>query len=309
LNPVKDEKEEGSMFAQVIAGVDGKPGGRDAALLASKLVAPDGQLTLVHVHAAENNFRGVNYANGVRHDSLDLSAKERSATEVDAQVAAVGARSVGAGLHSFAEEHDADLLVVGSSSHGPVGRLLLGDHMRASLEGAPCAVAVAPHGYAEHPRPFATVGVAYDGSPESEAALALAREIAGEHRSKITALTATSMPTYSYGAMVAIDWNGVMEDLEREARARLDALGDVQGRVVREVATEALAEFGAEVDLLVVGSRGYGPARRMLFGSTSEYLARHAPCPLLVLSRGVEAHLEAHREPSQTPAGASTARV
>jgi nucleotide-binding universal stress UspA family protein len=278
------------MFTQVIAGVDGKPNGRDAALLASKLVAPDGQLTLVHVHADENDFRGVNYANGVRHDSLDLSAKERSATGVDAEVASVGARSVGAGLHRFAEEHDADLLVVGSSSHGPVGRLLLGDHMRASLEGAPCAVAVAPHGYSEHPKPLATVGVAYDGSAESEAALAVAREVAAQNRAKIAALSVVSLPTYSYGAMVAIDWNQIMEDLEHDARARLDALDGVEGQVVRSVTTEALAEFGGEVDLLVVGSRGYGPARRMVLGSTSAYLARHAPCPLLVLGRGVEAH-------------------
>jgi nucleotide-binding universal stress UspA family protein len=263
------------MFSQVIAGVDGKPSGRDAALLASKLVSPEGQLTLVHVHGDESDFPelGGNYTQRVRQASLELLAKEQTATAVDARLEVVGARSVGAGLHYLAEQRDVDLLVVGSSSRGAIGRLLLGDHMRASLEGAPCAVAIAPHGYAEHPSPIATVGVAYDGSPESEAALALAREVAGENRSKIAALSVISLPTYSYGAMVAIDWNQIMDDLEREARARLDGLADVQGRVVRGVATEALAEFGEEVDLLVVGSRGYGPARRMLFGSTSGYLA------------------------------------
>lgn len=38
-------------------------------------------------------------------------------------------------------------------------------------------------------------------------------------------------------------------------------------------------------DLLVVGSRGYGPAQRLFHGSISSYLVRHVACPLLVLPR------------------------
>jgi nucleotide-binding universal stress UspA family protein len=49
---------------------------------------------------------------------------------------------------------------------------------------------------------------------------------------------------------------------------------------------EELAAFGDEVDILVVGSRGYGPVRRLVLGSTSDYLERHARCSLLVLPRG-----------------------
>ena len=48
---------------------------------------------------------------------------------------------------------------------------------------------------------------------------------------------------------------------------------------------EELVAFGDEVELLVVGSRGYGPVRRMMLGSTSMHLARAARCPLLVLPR------------------------
>ena len=51
------------------------------------------------------------------------------------------------------------------------------------------------------------------------------------------------------------------------------------------LAGEELAAFGEHVDLLVVGSRGYGPVRRLVLGSTSEYLERHARCSLLVLPR------------------------
>jgi hypothetical protein len=52
---------------------------------------------------------------------------------------------------------------------------MLGDDTRSALNGAPCAVAIAVRGYAEHPRPLVTIGVGYNDTPESEAALALAR--------------------------------------------------------------------------------------------------------------------------------------
>ena len=51
------------------------------------------------------------------------------------------------------------------------------------------------------------------------------------------------------------------------------------------LAGEELAAFGDQVDILVVGSRGYGPVKRLVLGSTSAYLQRHARCPLLVLPR------------------------
>ena len=46
-----------------------------------------------------------------------------------------------------------------------------------------------------------------------------------------------------------------------------------------------LARLGGEVDLLIVGSRSYGPMHRMFLGTTSTYLTRHLGCPLLVLPR------------------------
>ena len=40
--------------------------------------------------------------------------------------------------------------------------------------------------------------------------------------------------------------------------------------------------------LLFIGSRGYGPLRRVLLGSVSSKLVRAAPCPLLVRPRGLQ---------------------
>ena len=50
-----------------------------------------------------------------------------------------------------------------------------------------------------------------------------------------------------------------------------------QGREATELALQ-----GVDLDLLVVGSRGYGPLRRTLVGSVSDELVRTAPCPVLV---------------------------
>jgi Universal stress protein family len=50
-------------------------------------------------------------------------------------------------------------------------------------------------------------------------------------------------------------------------------------------AAEELALYGASLDLLVIGSRGYGPVGRLVHGSTSRQLARAARCPVLVLAR------------------------
>jgi nucleotide-binding universal stress UspA family protein len=48
---------------------------------------------------------------------------------------------------------------------------------------------------------------------------------------------------------------------------------------------EELATMAEHLDLLVVGSRAYGPSGRLLSGSTSMGLARRVACPLLVVPR------------------------
>src|ERR1019366_3328105 len=170
-----------AMFKNVLVGVDGRPNGRDAIALASRLLDPTGKLTLAHVHSGQVHPLHAITPGLVaeeREASQKLLAAELAAADVDAELVAVEDATPGAGLHRRAEEQGADLIVVGSCSRGPVGRVMLGDDTRAALNGAPCAVAIAARGYSEHPIPLAKVGVAYNGSTESKDALALAREIA-----------------------------------------------------------------------------------------------------------------------------------
>jgi nucleotide-binding universal stress UspA family protein len=47
------------------------------------------------------------------------------------------------------------------------------------------------------------------------------------------------------------------------------------------------------LDLLICGSRGYGPARAVLLGGVSRRVASEAYCPVIVLARGAETGLGA----------------
>jgi nucleotide-binding universal stress UspA family protein len=265
------------MFENVLVGVDGRPYGRDAIALASRLKDPEARLTLAFVHSGS-------LAEDLE-DSSKLLEQERVATAVEADLVSVLAASPGRGLHEQVEKQDADLLVVGSCSHSSFGRAMLGDDTRAALNGAACAVAIASHGFAQRTESIARVGVAYNGSPESETALAVARQLAAATGASVHALEVVSLPSVAYAGIVAPAIGDTIDALLQEASARMQQLSGVEGRAAYGLTGEELAAFSDEVDLLVVGSRSYGPAKRLVLGSTSNYLERHARCSLLVLPR------------------------
>ena len=98
-------------------------------------------------------------------------------------------------LHDTATSARADLIVVGSSHRGPVGRVLLGSVAERLLSGAPCAVAIAPRGYAgRQSRRLQRIVVAFDGSPEAHLALSTACALAGRTRGSVRALTVIEPP-------------------------------------------------------------------------------------------------------------------
>jgi nucleotide-binding universal stress UspA family protein len=266
------------MFKNALVGVDGTPNGRDAIALAGRLIDPDGKLTLAHVHSGETAEELA--------ECEQLLEQERIRADVTGELLSVIGASPGRGLHQTAEELGADLLVVGSCRHGAFGRVMLGDDTRGALNGAPCAVAIASRGYAENLKPFARVGVGYNFSPESRAALEVARRLAAPTRASVFALEVLAITTYAYNGLVPVVMGEDMDARLKEASERLKELRGVQARAVCGLTGEELAAFGDEVDILVIGSRAYGPIRRLVLGSTSDYLERRARCSLLVLPRG-----------------------
>jgi nucleotide-binding universal stress UspA family protein len=240
------------MFERIVVGVDGRQGGEDALVLARLLARGSGRLVLVHAYPAEllaSRAAELDYERVVRDDARRLLA-EAEPPELPCTTVVVGDVFPGRALHTVAEEHGADLLVVGSCHRGPAGRILAGDVTRATLHGAPCPVAVAPRDFRQRAHRIRAIGVGSDDSPEARAAVALATALA--------------------------DGLG----------AALQVLRVPHGRH----AGHELSELSRHVDLLVAGSRRWGRAHRVLLGSTGERLTRHAACPVVLVPRPAPIH-------------------
>jgi nucleotide-binding universal stress UspA family protein len=284
------------MFENVVIGVDGGDGGHDAIALAKELAPPNAALTLGNVYGIGSaGGRAAALAMPLQAEaSAQLLARERTHAALDADAVSVYESSVGRGLHQLAEQRGADLLVIGSCRRGLLGRVLVGNDTIAALNGAPCAIAIAPAGYAATAHRLSALGVGCDGSAESEHALDAARELAARSGATIKALSVISLQSIPYGEPIPDNWPDIAKQLMDDELRRLRGLDDVEGDVSYGEPSEELASFGEGLDLLIVGSRSYGPLGRLFNGSTSNYLARRAHCPLLVLPRSAGRSSDAH---------------
>ena len=128
-------------------------------------------------------------------------------------------------------------------------------------------------------------------------ALDAARAIAARTGATIEPVLVLPLQSVPYGQPIEHRWSEVAKQLTAEDLARLGGGDDLEGQVIYGSPGEKLVGFSEEVDLLIVGSRSCGPAGRLLTGSTSDYLARHASCPLLVFPRSAD-QLPAARPPA-----------
>jgi nucleotide-binding universal stress UspA family protein len=279
------------MSSNILVGVDGHLGGRDAVALARQLTPQDGHLVLAHVYPLRGDppVRGYNDYEAAEYvHARDLLEAARDEAGVRAELRWSACTSAGRGLHELAETLGSDLLVVGSCGRGLFGRVMIGNDTRAALDGAPCSVAIAPAGYTDAAATIRRIGVGYDGSPDSKRAIEVGRTLARDFNASLAALEVVSFPAYALAGPGAGD-RASIDQLISDARDRIEAIGDVEPHGAYGQAAEELARWGETVDLLVVGSRGFGPVGRLVHGSTSRALANLARCPLLVLTRSCAA--------------------
>jgi nucleotide-binding universal stress UspA family protein len=285
LTVIVERFEEVAVFNDILVGVDGRQGGRDAIALASKLAALGASLALVHVYAPVWTW-GPGSETDPEHDEGDrLLRSERDAAGITAELVVCANSSPARGLHELAEQRGSDLIVVGSDRQALLGRVLLGDMARATFNGAPCAIAVAPRGYTQAGSTLHRIGVGYDGSPESRAALMAARELAGRHGAKVTALWVVALQDVREERPIPADWTKTAEVLVTRSLDELRQIEGIEADAVYGDPREELSRMSGQVDLLIVGARGYGPLGRLVHGSVSSHLFGHVSCPLLVLPR------------------------
>jgi nucleotide-binding universal stress UspA family protein len=284
------------VFRSVLVGYEGSERSEDALALGRALAGPAGTVTAacsywwqpLSARAAVRGHGGLQLRSGAEETLASLHGREGAVVRTVPAPGATPAQS----LLDLIDERDFDLVVVGSTHRGAAGRILAGTTADALLRGGPCPVAVAPLGYRDRaPDELGRIGVAFDGSGPARAALAAAHGLATELGAQLVVLEVFApVPVLAAGA---IGYGGVADECELRAAAReeLDAavagLGGaaaVAGELLEGDPGRRLAQRSADLDLLVVGSKGHGALGRVLLGSVSHHLMCDAPTPVLVMS-------------------------
>jgi nucleotide-binding universal stress UspA family protein len=288
---------------RIVIGYDGSDSGDDALALGSILSHATGATPdVVAVYPEENpigvgrvDAEWVAYMRDQAREITDAARRYLDRRGVAADYRVVGSGSAAHGLDDVAEADGAAMIVVGSSRRGARRRIAPGSTGERLLHGAGCPVAVAPRGMRDRPdEGVSRIGVAYVDTPEAREALRVATDLAQRTGAALRLYTVVAPRAEIFAPVVGRDAEeAFLENVRGRARAALDgavaSLPDgveageelLEGDVVDELA--ALDE--REVDLLVCGSRGYGPVRRVLLGGVSRRLIRRAACPLVVVPR------------------------
>lgn len=240
------------LYRKVVAGYEDNERGEDARVLAERVAERDG-----------GELKVINVEKGSPADTLQ----------------------------ALAESGEADLIVLGSTHHAAFGSVAPGSVAEHLLKGARCRLIIAPKGYSQgdHSQDrLRVVAVGYDGMAESQAALEEAAALAGKFGGSMKVIgVATPVPGMGAAAAQAgpeagPDFQTRLYDAVAELPSELRALPVIEHGDPVEKLLEA-AEVG--VDLLVLGSRGFGPVMRLLIGSVSSRVIRGAACPVMVVPR------------------------
>ena len=282
---------------KIVIGYDGSPQGEDALALGRALGEALDAVAAVAVvaHYPRHAPKGSDLDASVAEfcEPLFATAGERLGGLRVTERPIVD-ESPGRALYELADELNSTVIVIGSAHRGRLGQVILGSLGESMLSGSPCAVAVAPLGYAKGEEGLGRIGVAVDGSAQGWRALQGGAVLAEQAKVPIRVLTVEEPHHYVLGgALSPLSPEEYERYKEKESESILDeALERVPSEVTAErsllhgPASEALAEEAKDLDLLILGSRGYGPVKGALLGSVSAKLMKSAPCSVLVFPRG-----------------------
>jgi nucleotide-binding universal stress UspA family protein len=275
----------------IAVGLDGRQHDRDALALGARLqLALGGRLVLAHAIPPPPVGRlELEYAGQARQSGLELLARARTRTGAPSKTCLLETWPPAYALRRLAEDERANTVVLASSHRGAFERIVLGSTASHLLAHAPYAVAVAPVNYAEFaPSRISAVGLAYDVTPEADGALKVAAGVA----------RVLGVPLRLYHAIHAIPdgrgWDEYRRCMHEVAQAILDVglrtiPSDIKAtaRLLEGHTADVVANAARRdgIDLLYVGSRGYGPAREALFRGVAGGLLETSRCPLVIVPR------------------------
>ena len=296
------------MSGRIVIGYDGSDSGDDALTLGSMLAHATGETpVVVTVYPEEAPIGSIGrvdaewmvYLRENAQDTIACGQRFLQGRDVQAEYRVLGSGSAAHGLDDVAEAEGAEMIVVGSARRGARRRISPGSTGERLLHGAICPVAVAPRGFKDRPidQPVRRIGVSYLDTSEAREALKFATELAQRTGASLRLYSVVARRAETFAPIVGRDAEEAFLATVRETtQAALEAAvatvpegvsADwelLEGDVVDELS--ALDEH--EADLLVVGSRDYGPVRRVLLGGVARQLIRRAACPLVVVPRSTE---------------------
>ncbi len=285
-------------IARIAAAVDPHAEGRDAAALGATLAEATGaDLALVTIEPdLPLVVPGFDWQRARGETTAMLSETQnsiapRARTMIDTDL------SIPRGIERVVRRSQRDLLVVGSSPKAPDGAIWIGRRTRQLLHELECPLVVAARGFSARPKPrLRQIGVGFEGSEESRLALATAATIAAGCGAELTvrAVLDDRIPWLGWRDAYNVAYKDSWEEL---MDGELDSLTSICEPAVADLRCEArldlrrghpttlLDELSDEVDLMVIGSRRWGPLTRVLLGGTGEALMHGARCSMMVVPR------------------------
>jgi nucleotide-binding universal stress UspA family protein len=206
--------------------------------------------------------------------------------------------SIPMGLIELTGIHGANLVVVGSSSSGLLGRVALGSVTERLVHTAAVPVAIAPRGYPRQPGPLRRLTAAYGGEADINGLIPAVAELTKDWSVSLRIVSFTVRPVTMFRGsiersaedLVVEQWSRRMyDDIVKQLNAVRERIPvpDVDvvvgsGRDWREAVENVPWAAG---DMLVLGSGAAAQAARVFLGSAASKILRHSPVPVMIVPR------------------------
>jgi nucleotide-binding universal stress UspA family protein len=289
----------------IIAGFSSSRQGSAPLNLATQLARTTGETVIaaavvertlpVGVDPIEDEYRG--YLASRATESLQRVVDQLPA-KPDISVTVHHSISIPNGLMELANQYTADLVAVGSSSSGLLGRVALGSVTDRLVHTSKVPVAIAPRGYPASPVPIQRLTAAYGGDADADGLISISANLAKRWKVRLRIASFTVRPFTMFGGsidrtaeeLVIQQWthrttDAAVKQLE-DARAQ-SGHADVDvvigtGTEWREAVDDIAWETG---DVLLLGSAAAGPLAQVFLGTTASKILRHAPVPVMIVPR------------------------
>ena len=289
-----------SFDGPLVIGYDGAPGGADALALGlgwSRQLSVRAVIVTVYPGPAPigPGRVDVEWVADRRREAERLldEALTVSSPATSVEFKAVGSGSASHGLHDVAEELGASLIVLGSQTER---RLLATSTGERVIAGAPCPVAMPPRGWRDRAsHDLGRIVVAFVPTPDGREALRVAAMLALRVGARLHVVTVVAGPAEVMSYRIGEDVDRMyvsaaketfeqsIEQAISELASDITASGEV---IVGDDPVETLAAMAnSSFDAFFVGSRGYGPMRRVLLGGVASRLLRRLDIPAVIVPR------------------------